>query len=159
KAESARIFEAVKTDPVQAQTNLRFLIETGLVSDRKTRDQIQDYFAKRPPGQGPSLPSVGQAKSPLTADRAVARYDHVILIIAENQAYGQIIGNPGAFNLNRLASNYGLASNYYGVVHPSKANYIAMIAGDTLGIHDDDAYYCLEASADPYCPSATRVKP
>jgi hypothetical protein len=89
----------------------------------------------------------------------VPRYEHIILIIAENHAYGQIIGNPGAPNLNRLAKTYGSASNFYGEVHPSKANYIAMIAGDTFGIHDDDAYYCKSTSNDRYCPSLGRIKP
>ncbi len=28
------------------------------------------------------------------------------------------------------------------MAHPSEANYIAMLGGDTFGIHDDDAWYC-----------------
>jgi len=89
----------------------------------------------------------------------IPRYEHIIVIIAENHAFGQIIGNPGAPNLDRLAKTYGSASNFYGEVHPSKANYIAMIAGDTFGIHDDDAYYCRATSTDRYCPSVARISP
>jgi phosphatidylinositol-3-phosphatase len=89
----------------------------------------------------------------------VPRYDHILVIIAENHGYAQIIGNPNAPNLNRLAQAYGSATQSYGVVHPSKANYIAMLGGDTFGIHDDDAYYCKAGSTDRYCRSADKVSP
>jgi phosphatidylinositol-3-phosphatase len=96
-----------------------------------------------------------------TGDHAdeIPRYDHIFLIIAENHAYGQIIGNPQAPNLNRLASTYGSATQFYGEVHPSKANYIAILGGDTFGIHDDDAFYCQADSADRYCGYAHRIMP
>jgi phosphatidylinositol-3-phosphatase len=67
------------------------------------------------------------------------RYDHIIVIVLENHGYDQIIGNSNASNLNRFASTYGSATRFYSEVHPSEANYIAMIGGDTFGIHDDDA--------------------
>jgi phospholipase C len=89
----------------------------------------------------------------------VPRYEHIILIIAENHDYDQIIGNAAAPNLNLLAKSYGLATKFYGEVHPSKANYIAMIGGDTFKIHDDDAYYCRADSPDRYCPSADTIEP
>src|SRR5437660_12417749 len=68
----------------------------------------------------------------------IPRYEHIILIISENHGYDQIIDRAGAPNINKLAKDYGSATNFYGVVHPSKANYIAMIAGKTFGIHDDE---------------------
>jgi hypothetical protein len=77
------------------------------------------------------------------------RYDHVLVIIAENRAFDQIIDKVWAPNINALAKSYGLATNYYGVVHPSHANYIATISGGTFGIHDDDAWYCTRESPDP----------
>jgi hypothetical protein len=81
------------------------------------------------------------AASPANAQiEGIPRYEHIILIIAENHGYEQIIGNAGAPNINTLEKKYGLATKYYGVVHPSKANYIAMIAGKTFGIHDDEPY-------------------
>ena len=96
-----------------------------------------------------------------TGDHAdeVPRYDHILVIIAENHGYAQIIGNPKAPNLNRLARAYGSATQFYGEVHPSKANYIAMLGGDTFGIHDDDAYYCRAGSSDRHCPSADKITP
>jgi len=70
------------------------------------------------------------------------RYDHVFIIIEENRTADQIIGNPAAPAFNRLAKNYGYASNYFAVAHPSQPNYIALLGGDTFGITDDDAYFC-----------------
>jgi hypothetical protein len=95
--------------------------------------------------------------------RAVAdplpRYDHILVIILENHGSDQIIGNPNAPNLNRLASSYGSATRFYGEVHPSEANYVAMIGGDTFGIHDDDAWYCERGNPDRYCSSQHTIDP
>jgi hypothetical protein len=87
--------------------------------------------------------------------RAVARYEHIFLIIEENKSYTEIVGDQSvAPNINRLAKEYGLATQFYAEVHPSEANYVAMLGGDTFGIHDDDAYYCKPNSSDPFCPAA-----
>ncbi|MEH1828282.1 MAG: hypothetical protein V7L22_23595 [Nostoc sp.] len=59
------------------------------------------------------------------------------MIVEENKSYDQIIGNPNAPMINQLAKTYGLASNFYGEVHPSEANYVAILSGSTFGIHDD----------------------
>ncbi len=82
---------------------------------------------------------------------AVPRYDHIFLIVEENQGLADILGKPFTPRLTALAKQYGLATQYYAVVHPSEANYIAMLGGDTFGIHDDDAYYCKPNMADPAC--------
>jgi phosphatidylinositol-3-phosphatase len=89
----------------------------------------------------------------------IPRYDHILVIIAENHGYGQIVGNPAAPNLNRLVNSYGMATQFYAEVHPSKANYIAMLGGDTFGIHDDDAYDCKAGSSDRYCEGANSITP
>jgi hypothetical protein len=96
--------------------------------------------------------------SRLLAD-PLPRYDHILVIILENHGYEQIIGNPKAPNLNRLASRYGSATRFYGEVHPSEANYVAMIGGDTFGIHDDDAWYCERGNPDRYCSSQRSIDP
>ncbi|HEY2179540.1 MAG TPA: alkaline phosphatase family protein, partial [Caulobacteraceae bacterium] len=36
-------------------------------------------------------------------------------------------------------------------VHPSEANYVAMLGGDTFGIHDDDGFTCKAGDSDPFC--------
>jgi hypothetical protein len=66
KSEAARILEVVKTnDPDKAAANLRFLIDTGLISDSGTRNQIQAYLDKRQPGQGIALPSPVSTNEPV----------------------------------------------------------------------------------------------
>jgi phosphatidylinositol-3-phosphatase len=76
------------------------------------------------------------------ASAAMPRYAHIFVVIEENHTADQILGNPAAPNINRLARQYGQASNYYAIRHPSEPNYIALLGGDTFGIADDDAYYC-----------------
>ena len=78
-------------------------------------------------------------------------YDHILVIVEENQGLADIVGKPLTPHMTALAKQYGLATQYYGVVHPSEGNYIAMLGGDTFGIHDDDAYYCKPHMQDPAC--------
>jgi hypothetical protein len=54
---------------------------------------------------------------------SVTAYDHIVLIMEENEGYPQIIGNPEAATMNALANAYGLATAYYGVGDPSAPNY------------------------------------
>lgn len=68
-------------------------------------------------------------------------YDHVFLIIMENENYRQIVGNRFAPILNALAKDYGVATNYSGVADPSEPNYVAMLGGDFFGISSDDPYW------------------
>jgi phospholipase C len=84
-------------------------------------------------------------------------YQHIVEIMMENTSYDSIIGNANAPHLNALAGKYGLASQYYGVTHPSEPNYIANVGGDYFGIQDDNQFYCTAAmaSSDPNCAGTT----
>ena len=64
-------------------------------------------------------------------------YTHVVVVVMENKLYSNIIGSSSAPYENSLAQQCGLATNYYGVTHPSLPNYIALAAGTTAGITDD----------------------
>jgi hypothetical protein len=88
------------------------------------------------------------------ADRAVPRYDHIVVIVEENKSYEQILNPAAAPNVAGLAAQYGDAAQFFSEVHPSEANYVAILGGDTFGIHDDDAYYCHAGMQDPFCPGA-----
>jgi hypothetical protein len=89
------------------------------------------------------------------APSVVPRYDHIFVIIDENRSYTEIIGADSlAPNINRLAEQYGQATQFYAEVHPSEGNYVAMLGGDTFGIHDDDAYYCKPGMQDEWCPKS-----
>ena len=65
-------------------------------------------------------------------------YQHVFVIMMENTGYNALIGNPNAPWINHAAGKYGLATNYYGVSHPSQPNYIAATSGSTNGVADDN---------------------
>lgn len=75
------------------------------------------------------------------AQSTFPQYDHVFLLIMENEGFKGIIGNQDAPILNALAQDYGLATNYSGVGDPSEPNYVAMLGGDTFGISTDDPYW------------------
>jgi hypothetical protein len=70
-----------------------------------------------------------------------AHYDHVFVVVEENHGFTDVIGNSAAPNLNALAQQYGLATNYFGVGHPSEPNYVGLLGGSTFGIASDDPYW------------------
>ena len=70
----------------------------------------------------------------------VSHYDHIFVIMEENQEYKQIIGNRAAPNINAYAKTYGLATNYDAVTHPSAPNYVALTGGSYFGIQDDNGW-------------------
>src|SRR5205085_5722156 len=72
-----------------------------------------------------------------SAYESKARSSHVVVIVMENKEYGDVIGSSSAPYVNRLARRYGLATNSYGVSHPSLPNYLALTGGDTFGISSD----------------------
>ena len=65
-------------------------------------------------------------------------FQHVFIIMMENTGFDALMGNPNAPFTNVAAANYGLASNYFGVTHPSQPNYIAATSGSTNGVADDN---------------------
>jgi phosphatidylinositol-3-phosphatase len=71
---------------------------------------------------------------------SVPRLDHVFVIMMENTSYDDLL-NPANRNttfIQSLARNYGLATNYFGVTHPSMPNYVATITGSNWGANSDD---------------------
>ena len=65
--------------------------------------------------------------------------ERVFVIVLENKNYESLVGNSDLPQINALMKKGGLATNYWGLVHPSMGNYVAMISGDLYGIHDDDS--------------------
>lgn len=98
-----------------------------------------------------SQPSSSSAAASAAASRAGDESDgalkHIFVIMMENHGTDEIIGNTAdAPFINGLARTYGVATNYYGVTHPSLPNYLAAISGDFQGIWDD-----CKAGADVTC--------
>jgi len=98
----------------------------------------------------------GPAKAQTTADAAIPRYEHIFIIVEENKNYAEIVDGRLAPNIARMAKHYGNATRFYSEVHPSEANYVALLGGDTFGIHDDDPFYCKPGDARPLCYGAAK---
>ncbi len=67
----------------------------------------------------------------------VPQLDHVFLIMMENHGYQQILNNPNAPFINKLAQSANLATNFYGIGHPSLTNYLEVVGGSNFGIQSD----------------------
>jgi phosphatidylinositol-3-phosphatase len=78
--------------------------------------------------------------SPARSDARVPAYNHIFYVMMENHSYDEVIGNSNAPQINQLAQKYGLATDYFGVTHPSEPNYVAAIGGSFFGIQDDGPY-------------------
>jgi phospholipase C len=70
----------------------------------------------------------------------IPRYQHVFVIMMENHSFAETYNNPATPYINSLANTYGLATDYFGVTHPSEPNYVASIGGSFFGIQDDAPY-------------------
>jgi acid phosphatase len=68
---------------------------------------------------------------------ALPRPAHVVLVIEENRAFGEIIGSADAPYINELAKQGALFTRSYAIGHPSEPNYVALFSGDTQGVQDD----------------------
>ena len=73
-----------------------------------------------------------------TNNSGINKFQHVFVIMMENTSYKSLIGNPNAPFINSTATNYGFATNYFGVSHPSQPNYIAATSGSTNGVTNDN---------------------
>jgi hypothetical protein len=77
-----------------------------------------------------------RAPAPLTPPTAtVPAYDHVFVVMMENQDYADIIGNSRqAPFLNSLLPKGTTLGAMYAEVHPSDPNYLALSAGSTFKV-------------------------
>lgn len=59
------------------------------------------------------------------------------MIVLENREYEEVVWSPEAPYFNHLIQRGALATDFYGVTHPSLPNYLALFAGDTFGIAEN----------------------
>ncbi len=69
---------------------------------------------------------------------AHAQFGHVFIVVEENHSYSDVIGNSQMPYLNGLASQYGLATQYFANIHPSIGNYFMLTTGQI--ITSDDSF-------------------
>ena len=84
--------------------------------------------------------AVSQADASKSAAASVTinhvRVGHVFLLVEENHSYSAVIGSSSMPYLNSLASQYGLATNYYANAHPSIGNYFMLTTGQLVNTDD-----------------------
>ena len=71
--------------------------------------------------------------------KGIPHLDHVFVIMMENHAYGQIVGNPSAPFTNKYMKSANAATNYFAVAHPSLTNYLEVVGGSNFGILNDNS--------------------
>jgi hypothetical protein len=71
--------------------------------------------------------------------KGVPHLDHVFVIMMENHAYGQIVGNPSEPFINKYMQSANAANNYFAVAHPSLTNYLELVGGSNFGVLTDNS--------------------
>ena len=106
---------------------------------------------------GPSSTPVGQATS-----QPGVPTSKVLTIVVENHTLAQM--QQGMPYLNSLALQYGYATDYHAIRHPSLPNYLAIAFGTTAGVKDDhgpDVHHVdgesVFSQANTYSPAGARV--
>jgi len=66
-----------------------------------------------------SSPSSPRPEPPPSTSGSVPLFGHVVVVLEENHSYSEVIGNSAMPYLNSLASQYGLATQYFANAHPS----------------------------------------
>jgi hypothetical protein len=89
------------------------------------------------PAGGTTASSTSSSTSSSTPAATSSGPPHVMVIVLENEEYGDVIGSATAPYFNQLAGQYGLATDYHARTHPSLPNYIDLIAGSTMNITSD----------------------
>ena len=69
----------------------------------------------------------------------VPHLDHVFVIMMENHAYAQVVGNPDAPFVNKYIQSANYATNYFAVGHPSLTNYLEVVGGSNFGVRADNS--------------------
>lgn len=64
-------------------------------------------------------------------------FSHVFLVVEENHSYSDVIGSSSMPYLNSLASQYGLATQYFANAHPSLPNYLMLTTGQMETFDDN----------------------
>ena len=85
---------------------------------------------------------VALAASPLTpridlAAAAIPQPTHIVIVVEENRSENGIIGNKSAPFITTLAAGGANMTQSFAETHPSEPNYLALFAGNTLGVTKD----------------------
>jgi acid phosphatase len=76
---------------------------------------------------------------------ALPAYDHIVVVIEENHAYGEVIGNANAPYITSLANGGAKMTQSFAITHPSEPNYLALFSGSTQGLTSDSCPHTYSA--------------
>jgi uncharacterized protein YjdB len=86
----------------------------------------------------------GTAAVTVTPSTGGAQFDHVFVVVEENNDYVDVTSSSMPY-LTGLAAQYGLATQYYANTHPSIGNYFELLSGQIITNNDS---YSSTVSAD-----------
>jgi hypothetical protein len=75
---------------------------------------------------------------PASAQTIAPAVKHIFVIMLENHSQSSVIGDVNAPYITNLAHTTAMATNYFGVTHPSMPNYVAAISGSNWFVNDDN---------------------
>jgi acid phosphatase len=106
------------------------LVDAGSLDDGKSG--YREYYSTEAadPSLRPTLSVTYTVGTP--PPTTLPNFSHVFTIVMENREYSSIIGSPSSPYINMLANQYGLATNFTGVTHPSLPNYMALTGGQPV---------------------------
>ncbi len=84
-------------------------------------------------------------------------FSHVYVLMLENHEYQKIVSSPDAPYMNGLIAQYGLATNYLSIAHPSQPNYLAIFSGSTQGVTDDSPHTIMASNLADQLESAGKT--
>jgi acid phosphatase len=87
-------------------------------------------------GGGSSIPSA-PVQTPASAVQPT--FSHILVVMEENHSYSEVMGNSAMPYFNSLASQYGLATQYFANAHPSLPDYFVLTTGLTETLDDNFA--------------------
>lgn len=65
------------------------------------------------------------------------KIDHIVIVVEENHAQRQILGNRSAPYMNSLMNQGANLTNYHAIEHPSQPNYLDLFSGSNQGVTND----------------------
>ncbi len=96
-------------------------------------------------GAGCTDGRVTHAVTPHPTTGSVPRLAHIVVVVMENKAPGEIVGSRDAPYITSLARGGALFTNSYAIRHPSEPNYLALFSGSTHGLTDDSCPHAFSA--------------
>jgi len=94
-----------------------------------------DCRAFRPQPVGPDTTATPRSPPRGVSWQLGRRFEHVLIVIFENQDYDAVVREPYFLSLARRGAVF---THYNALFHPSYANYLALIGGKYFGTKGDD---------------------